>query len=90
MYQLSQVATFIVHKILLDDEGLKYCCTFAERFFAVARLLRQMIEKFAEEPSKRLLKLIIGCYLRLSENPRLIQFKCIFDTIHVRNASIDL
>ncbi|XP_044466564.1 cell differentiation protein rcd1-like [Mangifera indica] len=64
------VATFIVHKILLDDEGLKYCCTFAERFFAVARLLRQMIEKFAEEPSKRLLKLIIGCYLRLSENPR--------------------
>ncbi|XP_031263372.1 cell differentiation protein rcd1-like [Pistacia vera] len=64
------VATFIVHKILSNDEGLRYCCTFAERFFAVAHLLREMVEKVAEEPSQRLLKLIISCFFRLSENPR--------------------
>ncbi|KAJ0111155.1 hypothetical protein Patl1_01973 [Pistacia atlantica] len=72
------VATFIVHKILSNDEGLRYCCTFAERFFAVAHLLREMVEKVAEEPSQRLLKLIISCFFRLSENPRLVEFKDAF------------
>lgn len=64
------VATFIVQKILLDDVGLDYICTTAERFFAVGRVLGNMVASLAEQHSSRLLKHIIRCYLRLSENPR--------------------
>ncbi|GJW65601.1 CCR4-NOT transcription complex subunit 9-like protein, partial [Tanacetum coccineum] len=69
-FRLSQVATFIVQKILLDDVGLDYICTTAERFFAVGRVLGNMVAALAEQPSSRLLKHIIRCYLRLSDNPR--------------------
>ncbi|XP_072055059.1 uncharacterized protein [Arachis hypogaea] len=65
------VATFIVQKILLDDVGLDYVCTTAERFFAVGRVLGNMVAALAEQPSSRLLKHIIRCYLRLSDNRRL-------------------
>ncbi|KAK4804390.1 hypothetical protein SAY86_004207 [Trapa natans] len=64
------VATFIVQKILLDDIGLDYICTTAERFFAVGRVLGNMVVSLAEQPSSRLLKHIIRCYLRLSDNLR--------------------
>ncbi|KAK9133300.1 hypothetical protein Scep_012828 [Stephania cephalantha] len=64
------VATFIVQKILLDDIGLHYICATAERFFAVGRVLGTMVASLAEQPSSRLLKHIIRCYLRLSDNPR--------------------
>nr|XP_004248335.1 CCR4-NOT transcription complex subunit 9 [Solanum lycopersicum] len=64
------VATFIVQKILLDDVGLDYICTTAERFYAVSRVLENMVGTLAEQPSSRLLKHIIRCYLRLSDNPR--------------------
>ncbi|CAN1339923.1 CCR4-NOT transcription complex subunit 9 [Linum perenne] len=67
---LLQVATFIVQKILLDDVGLDYICTTAERFFAVGRVLGNMVAALAEQPSSRLLKHIIRCYLRLSDNLR--------------------
>ncbi|ONI21278.1 hypothetical protein PRUPE_2G057500 [Prunus persica] len=48
------VATFIVQKILLDDVGLDYICTTAERITCGSRLLKH----------------IIRCYLRLSDNAR--------------------
>ncbi|KAL6999237.1 CCR4-NOT transcription complex subunit 9, partial [Sarracenia purpurea var. burkii] len=64
------VATFIVQKILLDDVGLDYICTTAERFFAVGQVLGNMVAALAEQPSPRLLKHIIRCYLRLSDNSR--------------------
>ncbi|KAI4321966.1 hypothetical protein MLD38_035284 [Melastoma candidum] len=64
------VATFIVQKILLDELGLDYICTTAERFFAVGRVLAHMVAVLAEQPSPRLLKHIIRCYLRLADNPR--------------------
>ncbi|CAM6032963.1 unnamed protein product [Sphagnum compactum] len=64
------VATFIVQKILLDDVGLNYICATAERFFAVGAVLATMVQLLAEQPSARLLKHIIRCYLRLSDNPR--------------------
>ncbi|KAK9155618.1 hypothetical protein Sjap_003098 [Stephania japonica] len=67
---LVKVATFIVQKILLDDIGLHYICATAERFFAVGRVLGTMVASLAEQPSSRLLKHIIRCYLRLSDNPR--------------------
>mmetsp|Transcript_16630 Transcript_16630/g.25028 ORF Transcript_16630/g.25028 Transcript_16630/m.25028 type:complete len:335 (-) Transcript_16630:145-1149(-) len=64
------VATFIVQKILLDETGLTYICTTAERFYAVSTVLSGMVTKLLEHPSVRLLKHIVRCYLRLSEHPR--------------------
>lgn len=62
------VATFIVQKILLDEEGLAYICATAERFFAVGTVLSAMVDGLVEAPSTRLLKHIVRCYLRLSDN----------------------
>ncbi|KAK1308288.1 hypothetical protein QJS10_CPA09g00721 [Acorus calamus] len=67
---VPEVAIFIVQKILSDDEGLKYICATAERFFAVGSVLQEMVQSIAESPSPLLLKYIICCYQRLSDNPR--------------------
>jgi CCR4-NOT transcription complex subunit 9 len=64
------VATFIVQKILLDEMGLAYVCATAERFYAVSSVLSGMVVKLMENPSVRLLKHIVRCYLRLSEHAR--------------------
>ena len=64
------VATFIVQKILLDEMGLNYICTTAERFYAVSTVLANMVATLVETPSARLLKHIVRCYLRLSDNMR--------------------
>ncbi|KAF3683401.1 Cell differentiation protein RCD1 -like protein [Capsicum annuum] len=64
------VATFILQKILLDDAGLDYICTRGVKFFYVARALGNMVGELVEQPSARLLKYIIRCYLRLSDNQR--------------------
>lgn len=64
------VATFIVQKILLDEYGLVYICATGERFYAISTVLANMVSKLLENPSARLLKHIVRCYLRLSENPK--------------------
>lgn len=64
------VATFIVQKIMLDDTGLSYICETSARFFSVATVLAQVLEALAEHPSPRLLKHIIRCYLRLTDDQR--------------------
>ncbi|XP_016565926.2 CCR4-NOT transcription complex subunit 9 [Capsicum annuum] len=64
------VATFILQKLLLDDVGLDYICTRAVKFFDVAQVLGNMVGELVEQPSSRLLKYIIRCYLRLSDNQR--------------------
>jgi len=64
------VATFIVQKILLDDMGLGYICATYERFYAVSTVLSNMVTLLVEQPSQRLLKHIIRCYLRLADNAR--------------------
>ncbi|KAJ1565515.1 hypothetical protein HK405_012184, partial [Cladochytrium tenue] len=64
------VAIFIVQKILLDDMGLNYICQTYERFYAVGTVLSNMVAQLVEQQSVRLLKHVIRCYLRLSENPR--------------------
>ena len=66
------VATFIVQKMLLDDMGLAYICATAERFYAVSTVLNNMVVTLVEQPSVRLLKHIIRCFLRLSDNPRYV------------------
>lgn len=55
---------------LQPQVGLNYICATAERFFAVGAVLANMVVMLAEQPSPRLLKHIIRCYLRLSDNPR--------------------
>lgn len=64
------VATFILQKILIDDIGLAYICYTYERFSHVAKVLGTMVIHLAKEPSNRLLKHVIRCYLRLSDNAR--------------------
>ncbi|KAL6893948.1 hypothetical protein ACP4OV_008046 [Aristida adscensionis] len=64
------VATFIVQKLILDDNGLNYICVNAERFYAISVVLGQMVGALAEQPSLRLLKHIIRCYLRLTDNAK--------------------
>jgi len=64
------VATFILQKILLDDEGLAYICATAERFYTVNNVLENMVKNLSKNPSSRLLKHIIRCYFRLSENTK--------------------
>ncbi|KAI8377310.1 cell differentiation protein rcd1 [Blakeslea trispora] len=64
------VAIFVVQKILLDETGLYYICQTYERFYAVATVLHNMVNQLVENQAMRLLKHVIRCYLRLSENPR--------------------
>ncbi|KXS13871.1 Rcd1-like protein [Gonapodya prolifera JEL478] len=65
------VAIFILQKILLDDLGLAYVCQTYERFYAVCTVLNGMVAQLCEgQPSGRLLKHVVRCYLRLSDNPR--------------------
>ena len=60
------VACFIVQRILLDDNGLKYICGKSERLSAINTVLGYMIKN---KPSTRLVKHIIRSYSRLAENP---------------------
>ncbi|CAO1615065.1 unnamed protein product [Sympodiomycopsis kandeliae] len=64
------VAIFIVQKILLDDVGLAYVCQTYERFYAVGTVLSNMVTAIEETGAVRLLKHVVRCYLRLSDNPR--------------------
>ncbi|KAG0367561.1 Cell differentiation protein rcd1, partial [Gamsiella multidivaricata] len=64
------VAIFIVQRILLDDMGLAYICQTYERFYAVGVVLSNMVHQLVDTLAVRLLKHVIKCYLRLSDNPR--------------------
>lgn len=63
------VAIFIVQKILVDDAGLAYVCQTYERFAAVASVLKIMVDQLVTQQTSRLLKHVVRCYLRLSDNP---------------------
>ncbi|KAK4336912.1 hypothetical protein RND71_044024 [Anisodus tanguticus] len=64
------VATFILQKILLDETGLSYICQTYDRFSHVAIILGKLVYNLTKEQSSRLLKHVIRCYLRLSDNSR--------------------
>ncbi|KAK4056856.1 RNA-binding protein, CCR4-NOT complex subunit Rcd1 [Microbotryomycetes sp. JL221] len=64
------VAIFIVQKILLDEMGLAYICQTYERFYAVGTVLSNMVHQLVESQAVRLLKHVVRCYLRLSDNLR--------------------
>lgn len=64
------VAIFIVQKILSDDLGLQYICQTYERFYAVGHVLANMTQALVESQAARLLKHVVRCYLRMTDNPR--------------------
>jgi CCR4-NOT transcription complex subunit 9 len=66
------VAIFIVQKILLDETGLTYICHTYERFYAVGTVLSNMVNQLVETQAVRLLKHVVRCYLRLSDNLRYV------------------
>jgi hypothetical protein len=68
------VAIFIVQKILLDETGLTYICHTYERFYAVGTVLSNMVNQLVETQAVRLLKHVVRCYLRLSDNLRFVYF----------------
>jgi len=68
------VAIFIVQKILLDETGLTYICHTYERFYAVGTVLSNMVNQLVETQAVRLLKHVVRCYLRLSDNLRSVLF----------------
>lgn len=66
-----QVSTFIVQKVILNEAGLRYICATPERFYGIASVLSSMVAE-QPQPSTRLLKQIVRCYLRLSDDPRYV------------------
>lgn len=64
------VATFIVQKVLMDQQGLNYICATGDRFYAVSAVLSSMVGTLTEAPAPRLLKHIVKCYSRLTDNAR--------------------
>ncbi|TPP46686.1 Cell differentiation family, Rcd1-like protein [Leishmania donovani] len=68
------ISTFIIQKLLMSDQGLVYACQNPSRFTAVADVLHRMVAEKGQQNEHvcgpRLLKHIIRCYLRLSENER--------------------
>nr|GMD33517.1 cell differentiation protein RCD1 homolog [Ipomoea batatas] len=76
--ELTQsVAALIVMKILIQEEGLNYCCALAERFFSVVQVLGRLVERLPETPCLRLLRYVVRCYLRLSELPSSLRYTII-------------
>jgi CCR4-NOT transcription complex subunit 9 len=75
-YEMSKtVSIFIVLKILLDNLGLDYVCRTDERLNAVANILKDMMDEMEKVPSEegkdnKMVRQIIRCFLRLSENPK--------------------
>lgn len=62
------VAIFILQKILLDGQGLQYVCQTFDRFDAVSKVLNTMVKQLIEQPTTRLLRHLIRCYLRMCDN----------------------
>ncbi|KAK5819888.1 uncharacterized protein LOC108474046 [Gossypium arboreum] len=68
-----QVSTFIIYRILQSEKGFKYCFILAERYLSVSQCLGKLVENLSEDDAENmtcLIRNIIGCYLRLSENER--------------------
>jgi len=61
-------ATASLLKILLDETGLTYICHTRERQEAVLEPLSTLVEDVVQKQSIRLLKLVLQCYLRLTDD----------------------
>jgi CCR4-NOT transcription complex subunit 9 len=68
-----QIVTFIIQKILADDDGLTYVCAILSQLFAVAPVLKMKLESLEMQRLPRVLKLIISCYCHLFHNCILLE-----------------
>lgn len=64
------VATFIIQKILSDEDGLVYLCQTFDRLQTICTVLNNMVDALREKPSTRLLKHIVRCFSRISESEK--------------------
>ncbi|KAD6454266.1 hypothetical protein E3N88_08972 [Mikania micrantha] len=64
------VSVIVISKILLYEEGQRYCGTFPERFYVISHALANIVNQFHGKPSLQLLKHILTCFLILSEVSR--------------------
>ncbi|PWA75593.1 CCR4-NOT transcription complex subunit 9 [Artemisia annua] len=67
---LVKVAAFVISKILMYEEGQRYCGTFPERFYAISNVLGKALDKYPGKPPMQLLKHILTCFKRLTEVSR--------------------
>ncbi|XP_043857042.1 LOW QUALITY PROTEIN: CCR4-NOT transcription complex subunit 9-like [Dromiciops gliroides] len=63
------ITTLIFQKILLNGSELTHICQTYEQFSQATVILGQVVPKLFKETSAQLLKHVIRCYLRLSDNP---------------------
>ncbi|XP_015075558.2 CCR4-NOT transcription complex subunit 9 [Solanum pennellii] len=64
---ILKVATLILMKMLMQQNGLKYCCALPSRCLYVIQVLLQLVDTFASEiPCSQQLKYVVQCYLSLS------------------------
>lgn len=71
MQWTMKTAAVVLEKLLsIGDDGLDYCCASPERFYFVARALGQAVDGLSLDPCQRMLKLLVSCYAKLSQNPR--------------------
>lgn len=71
-----QTASWIMSRIMMQEQGLQYCCEPANRLCAIMKVFNDVIEKMQDEPSTTVLKNIIQCYVILSDDPRLASNLC--------------
>ncbi|KAL7674836.1 hypothetical protein ACOME3_001111 [Neoechinorhynchus agilis] len=64
------LAAFVLQKIIADDYGLCFICHTFERFSQTAMILGRIVLNLGKHPESRLLRHVIRCYFRLSENQR--------------------
>lgn len=62
------VATFVVQKLLQEDHSLNFICASGDHFYSLCAVLGKMTSQMSEPPSLRLLRHVVRCYLRLSDN----------------------
>ncbi|XP_074378735.1 cell differentiation protein rcd1-like [Apium graveolens] len=68
--ELSQsIASWIMSRIMMQEQGLQYCCEPANQWCAIMKVFNDIIEKMQDEPSSLVLKNIIQCYIILSNDP---------------------
>ncbi|KAG5606794.1 hypothetical protein H5410_028286 [Solanum commersonii] len=64
---IKKAATLILMKILMKEEGLRYCCSCPDDFLSVIRILCQLVRSFSYQiPCSQHLKYVVQCFLSLS------------------------
>ncbi|XP_074363386.1 cell differentiation protein rcd1-like [Apium graveolens] len=66
---LKETASWIMSRIMMQEQGLQYCCEPANRLCAIMKVFNDVIEKMQDEPSTTFLKNIIQCYVIMSDDP---------------------